>query len=163
SHIDKFEAQADDYAKQSLFHGQPSPKPGDTWRLPAHATLLKRIAKEGPRILYEGPLANDILTHLQQHRSKLTAEDFSTYKPTDTPPLNTPYRGYALYPPPPPSGGITALQTLKTLEQFDIPHLSPASPEFFHLFALASQQAWQSRAKHLGDPDFIKIDYAKLL
>ena len=65
--------------------------------------------------------------------------------------------------PPLPSGGLTSLSILKTLEQFDLSQLSPWGTRCIELFAGASNLAWRERFEYFGDPDFVKVPVEELL
>ena len=61
-------------------------------------------------------------------------------------------------------------QMLNILENFDLKKHGRYSPETLHLMAEAMRRAYCDRARHLGDPDFVKIpahlttkEYAKKL
>jgi gamma-glutamyltranspeptidase/glutathione hydrolase len=128
-----------------------------------HARLLRRIAKDGAGVMYHGEIAAQIIRQVHDHGGILSEEDMSTYKPLWTDPISINYRGFDVYTPPPPSGGITSLQILKTLEFFQLGKMKPWSAEYFHHFAEASKLCWQDRARAVGDPDFVKIPYDWLL
>src|SRR5213079_971137 len=93
----------------------------------------------------------------------LTEADFERYKPQIVEPLKLNYRGYDLFTPPPPSGGVTMLQILKTLEQFDVAAMEPWSAAYLHVVAEASKRCWADRHRALGDPDFVKMRLDELL
>ena len=55
----------------------------------------------------------------------LAAEDFQDFRATVVEPARIDYRGCEIFTPPLPSGGLTSLSILKTLEQFDLSQLAP--------------------------------------
>ena len=55
----------------------------------------------------------------------LAEDDFEHYEAAIVEPLASDYRGYRLLTPPPPSGGLTTLQILKVLEQFELSRVPP--------------------------------------
>src|SRR6478672_635294 len=64
----------------------------------------------------------------------------------------------------PPNGqGITVLQMLNILENFDFSNISFGSPEHLHLFIEAKRLAYEDRAKYYADPDFAKIPVEQLI
>src|SRR5262249_48863840 len=93
----------------------------------------------------------------------LANEDFERYQPAAVEPLAIDYRGYCVLTPPPPSGGLTSLQVLKVLEQFELSRLEPWGAEYFHLFAEAGKLCWQDRTRYFGDPDVATIPIDRLL
>src|SRR6201999_4247821 len=72
------------------------------------------------------------------------------------------YRGYDLFTPPPPSGGMTIFQTLKILSHVDLVKLKNFDAGSLHLIAEALKIGWKDRDL-LGDPDFTAIPIADLL
>jgi gamma-glutamyltranspeptidase/glutathione hydrolase len=69
--------------------------------------------------------------------------------------------------PPPSSGGITVLEMLGMLEQFDMSAASYAKPAgrlmAVHLFSEAGKLAFADRGLYIADPDFVKVPAAALL
>ena len=78
-------------------------------------------------------------------------------------PLHIDYRGYDLYTPTLPAGGLTTLSILKTLEQFDLSKFEPWGARYIELFAGASNLCWKERFEYFGDPDFVNVPIADLL
>ena len=64
---------------------------------------------------------------------------------------------------PPSSGGLTVLQILGVLEQFDVAALEPNSADAVHLFAEASRLAYADRDLYIADPDFVAVPADGLL
>jgi gamma-glutamyltranspeptidase/glutathione hydrolase len=127
------------------------------------AGLLRRLAADGPGAFYHGDIPRAIVRQVRDHGGILAEEDFAAYRPTLVEPLAIGYRGHRVLTPPPPSGGLTSLQILRTLEQFDLSGLPPWGAEYFHLVAEAAKLAWRDRAASLGDPDVTPIPVARLL
>src|SRR5207302_671145 len=77
---------------------------GDLFRNPEYARTLERIALDGPRALYQGAIAYDIVaaTHQAPFPGTMTLKDLSSYRATWAEPLCRPYRGYSVCAPPPP-------------------------------------------------------------
>lgn len=161
--LDSWIAKADAVSRRALFPGGTVPEVGATWRQPDLAQLLERLANQGPRALYDGDIPRFIVRQVQAGGGILTEEDFSSYQPQVVEPLASDYRGLTLLTPPPPSGGLTSLQILKVLEQFELSKLDPYGAEYFHLFAEAAKQCWQDRLKWFGDPDSVPIPVEYLL
>jgi gamma-glutamyltranspeptidase / glutathione hydrolase / leukotriene-C4 hydrolase len=69
------------------------------------AATLARIAKEGPSALYEGPLAEDIISTIQSNGGCLTLEDLASYQPIVREPYRTFYVGKEVLVAPPPASG----------------------------------------------------------
>ena len=84
---------------------------GDTYRNPAYAETLGRIASQGPRALLEPPLRDAIIarTRAEPRAGTLEAADFDAYQPRVADPVCGPYLVYIVCVPPPPSSGIALL------------------------------------------------------
>ncbi|HVT26911.1 MAG TPA: gamma-glutamyltransferase, partial [Lacipirellulaceae bacterium] len=125
--------------------------------------VLHKIAEGGSAAFYQGDIARTIVRHVQSHGGILSERDFSEYRAQDVAPLAIDYRGFDVYTPPPPAGGLTTLQILQTLKHFDIAAMKPWGAPYFDLLAQATRLCWQERVMALGDPDFIEIPLHEML
>jgi gamma-glutamyltranspeptidase / glutathione hydrolase len=139
------------------------PMEGATWVQPDLARLIQRLCDEGPASFYKGEIAATITRQVQQGGGALAENDFRDFRASIVEPLHIGYRGYDLYTPPLPSGGLTSLSILKTLEQFDVARLAPWGAEYVELFAGASNLGWGERFRYFGDPDFVDVPVDELL
>ncbi len=139
------------------------PAAGNMWVQADLAQLIRRLGDEGLESFYTGDIAAAITKQIQAGGGVLTAEDFHDFRATVVEPLRINYRGYDLYTPPLPSGGLTSLSILKTLEQFELSQLPPWGSRYIELFAGASNLAWGERFQYFGDPDFVKVPVQELL
>jgi len=140
-----------------------APAEGSTWVQSDLARLIRRLGDEGLRSFYDGDVAEAIARQVQAGGGALAGEDFHKFKATIVEPLHISYQGHDLYTPPLPSGGLTSLSILKTLEQFDLSQMTPWGAEYIELFAGASNLAWQERFQYFGDPDFVNVPVEELL
>jgi gamma-glutamyltranspeptidase / glutathione hydrolase len=138
---------------------------GDLFRNPDYAQTLQHIAQEGPRALYEGAIANEIVeeTHETPLPGTMTLGDLSSYRPESSDALCRPYRGYTVCVPPPPSSGVTLLEMLAILDRTDIAMRRPADPQAWFLFAQASRLAYADRDRYVADPHFVPVPVDRLL
>ncbi|MFN4353519.1 gamma-glutamyltransferase [Parvibaculum sp.] len=140
---------------------------GDVLRNPAYAETLKRIAAEGWRGFYEGPVAEEIVATVQNAPMRpgtLSMDDFSAYQAKKREAVCAPYRGYKVCSmPPPTSGGITALQILGILSHWDIKGMEPMTLTSVHFIAEAMKLAYADRDKYIGDPDFVPVPVKAML
>ena len=138
---------------------------GDLFRNPEYARTLERIALDGPRALYQGAIANEIVatTHLAPFPGTMTLKDLSSYRPTWAEPLCRPYRGYSVCVPPPPSSGVCLLEMLAILDRTDIAGRRPADPQAWFLFAQASRLIYADRDRYVADPHFVPVPVERLL
>lgn len=131
------------------------------------ADVLKAVAEKGAVAFYEGPIAQDIIAAVQGVPDKpglLSLDDLKNYQAKSRQVLCLPYRTWRLCGmPPPTSGGVAVLQTMKILEQFDLSALDPNGAEATHLIAEASRLAFADRNRYLADEDFVSVPKAALL
>lgn len=140
---------------------------GDILKNPAYAETLKRIAAEGWRGFYEGPVAEEIVAMVQNAPMRpgtLSMDDFAAYEAKKREPVCAPYRAYRVCSmPPPTSGGITALQILGILSHYDLKGMEPMTQMSVHFIAEAMKLAYADRDKYIGDPDFVSVPAKAML
>ncbi len=133
-----------------------APKKGERLTNPELARTLETVAEGGREAFYEGTIAATIANHIQELGGCLTIDDLKNYRPFITQPYEIQYRGYSVYTAPLGAGGLTTLQMLRLVEEFDMVVMSVA--ERFHLFAEAMKVCWPERLRRFGDPEFVDID-----
>lgn len=140
--------------------------PGSIVRNPQYAQSLRDIAANGAQSFYTGAIAHAITESVRQadNPGQLSLADLAAYRPKQRDPLCRPYRLYRVCAMGlPTSGGVTLLQLLGLLENFDVASLAPGSLEAIHLFAEASRLAYADRDTYLGDSDFVEVPVRGLL
>ena len=134
---------------------------------PRLAETLKVIADKGPDGFYSGPVAQEIVDtvdHAPALPGTLSLADLAGYKARHRDPICRPYRDYRVCTmPPPTSGGLTTLQILGILENFDMGQIAPMSLVAVHFIAEAEKLAYADRAKFIGDPDFVNVPVIPML
>jgi gamma-glutamyltranspeptidase / glutathione hydrolase len=141
---------------------------GHTLRNPELAAVLRKIAAEGSKALYEGEIAQAIVKKVQSHPTnpgKLALADLAAYQPKKRSPICHDYKakgrdlrlcGF----PPPSSGAIAVGQILGILNNVhaDAIPLENGLPSanWLHLYTEAARLAFADRAQYLGDPDFVQ-------
>ena len=134
---------------------------------PRLAETLKVIADKGPDGFYSGPVAQEIVDtvdHAPALPGTLSLADLAGYKARHRDPICRPYRDYRVCAmPPPTSGGLTTLQILGILENFDMGQIAPMSLVAVHFIAEAEKLAYADRAKFIGDPDFVNVPVIPML
>ena len=148
-------------------NGEPWPV-GHTLRNPELAAVLRRIAAEGSRALYEGDIAQAIVQKVRSHPTnpgRLALADLAAYQPKTRTPLCHPYavqnRAYRVCGFPPPSSGAIAIgQILGILEHTPAASMplqgNLPSADWLHLYTEASRLAFADRAQYVADPDFVQ-------
>ena len=127
---------------------------GDVVRQPAQASLLVRIASEGPSAFYEGEVATDIVQTLARFGGVMSRSDLHRYEPRWEIPLQRGILSSAydlISMPPPSSGGVAMQQMLGIIDRrmADIPDVD--SPIWSHLLIEAMRSAFADRARFGAD------------
>lgn len=159
-----------DYEAAKAIYFRPDGVPvrrGDPVFNPDYAETLRIIAEKGADGFYRGPLAQklvDAINSSDNAPGDMTLADFATYQAVPRAPLCLPYRANVLCGmPPPTSGGLVVLQTLKMLEGFDMAALTPGSAKAVHLISEASRLAYADRDHYVGDSDFVDVPVPGML
>ncbi|PZX18831.1 gamma-glutamyltranspeptidase/glutathione hydrolase [Palleronia aestuarii] len=135
-----------------LFDGK-APRPGQVFRAPGQAEVLRRVASEGRAGFYEGEVADDMIAALNALEGVHHADDFAAVEATYGAPVSGPYRGVELVEHPPNGQGATAILMAGILAQFDLASLDPFGAERAHIEAEAAKLAYDARNRFLADPD----------
>lgn len=134
---------------------------GQSFRNPAYAGALARVARLGPDGLYAEGGAAKLLDTLGvgQHESLITEADLRAAQPRIGHALCAAWQAMQVCTAPAPAmGGIVMLQILGTVAPGD-----PADPAFVHRFLEASRLAEADRRRFLADPAFMPVPVAGLL
>ncbi len=136
---------------------------GDTIVLRDLGRTLRAIATAGPNAFYKGWIADSVAHSMARNGGLISKRDLADYEAKSRAPIRGTYRGYDLITMPlPTSGGVTMIEMLNILEQFDLAKLGDMSPAALHLEIEAMRRGYLDRARYLGDPDFVKMPVAKL-
>lgn len=130
------------------------------------ANSLRNIAQNGIEDFYQGQLANEIVNIVQNSQinpGSLVLQDLASYKIKMGQLICLNYHQYKICTMPMPSGGVTLLQALGILENFDLAQMEPMSLESIHIMSEANRLAFADRGKYSADQDFIKVPVQKLL
>lgn len=142
-------------AAADYFYTDEGPLPvGHQLKNPDYARTLAMIAEEGPDAFYEGPIAEAIVEAVNSapNPGGMTLEDLRSYAAEKLEPVCSAYRAYQVCSmAPPSSGGVTALQILALLEDFDLAAAGAHSAESLHLLFEASRLAYADRNQYLAD------------
>lgn len=121
---------------------------GDRFYQPELADLLRHVAGEGARYMYEGPWAAAYIDAVRRDGGKATLKDLSGYRPIWEPPLRTHFHGHDVYAPGASGeGGYTLLLSLNLAEEFNL-HLLPPywkDPRSFNTVARIASVASRPR------------------
>ncbi len=150
-----------DPVSRSLF--LPPPVPGTLLRQSELAASLRRIAAEGEKGFYRGPVADALMAAMERGGGLITHGDLRAYRARLVRPLRREFRGHAVLTMPPPGGGLTLLQLLGILEPFDLATTGLNSAASLHPMAEAMNLAYRDRNALLGDPDQVPVPVERLL
>ena len=149
-----------------FFSSAEEPYPvGHRLHNPAYARTLKVIAEKGADAFYTAEMASAIVDAVSNdsEAGSLSMSDMANYRAKVGVALCLDYREYKVCGPGPPAGGMTVLQILGMLEQFDLSAVEVNSAEMIHLFSEASSLAFADRGTYLADPDFVSVPAATLI
>jgi len=126
------------------------------------AKTLETIANEGIKPFYEGQIAKNIEFAVKNSPSNsgyLTTQDLKNYRSSTGELLCGTYRKkYKICSMPmPSSGGVTILQILGMLENFDLKSMKINSAPAVHLIAEATKLAYADRNQYLADAKNVPI------
>ena len=127
------------------------------------ADTLKAIGKSGIKDFYDGYIAEDIVSSLNELGGLHTFDDFNKQDTIFSDSLSKNYKNIKIHQCPPNGPGITVLIMMAILEKFNFKNIDPLSSERFHLQAEATKISYEQREMNIGDPNFNDFDYKKLL
>jgi gamma-glutamyltranspeptidase / glutathione hydrolase len=140
-----------------------TPKPGGRFANPDLARSLREIASNGWAAFTTGSIGRAIVQTTTSIGTAITATDFTRHRAAWSAPLQSRYRGYDVHQVPLPGQGLATLQILNLLEGYDIAALGQGSPAAARLMIEAVRVAYEDRARYYADPDFARVDTARLL
>ena len=135
----------------------------EIWKQPDLAQTLKLIREQGRDGFYKGSVAEKIVAEMKRGGGLITLEDLRRYVSLVYAPVIGKYKGYEVISvAPSSSGGISLVQLLNILEQYDLKKWGHNSFEAVQHITEAIKYVYADRAKYLGDPDFTKVPMAWL-
>lgn len=137
---------------------------GSSVKNPRLASTLERVANEGPKVLYEGAIAAEIVNTVRAHGGALSLDDLAGYRVRERKPLQTTWGAYEVYTMPPPSaGGMMLVQTLALYEKAELQQLGYNTPAYQHALAEAFRGGFADRMRFVGDPDLEPVPLDRLV
>ncbi|MDP2858394.1 MAG: gamma-glutamyltransferase [Bacillota bacterium] len=120
------------------------------------AASFEKVARDGPRVLYQGEIAERLVEYSQKNGGLFEGPEIASQATDVYDPLRTAYRSYEIFETAPPSQGLILLEEMNILEGFDLRSLGPDSPETIHLLVEAKRIAFADRNLYMGDPRSVK-------
>jgi len=136
---------------------------GQLFKNPDLAVTLEKIAAGGPDVFYKGEIADAIAADMEKNGGYITKADLAAYRAIEREPVRGTYRGYEIVSAPPPVGGLSVIEMLNMLENFDLASEPPLSPRNVHLMAEVMKRGFADNSAYIGDPAFVSIPVRGLL
>jgi len=133
------------------------PREGEVFRNPALAQTYRTLAEGGRDAFYDGPIADRIEAYFKRIGGWMTRADLKAHRSEWTTPLVSGYRGVDVYGLAPNSQGLSTLQLLNILENFDVKAMGFQSAASIHHAVEAKRLAYEDRGRYFADPAFGKI------
>lgn len=130
------------------------------------ARALELIVEHGRAGFTQGPVGEAIVRAVRDAGGEMTLADLDGYRVLEYEPLAREIDGYELVTmPPPSSGGVTMIETLKILEalNYDFANHSLGDNRQTHVLIEALKHAFADRSKYLADPEFVDLPIDDLL
>ncbi|MGH7470342.1 MAG: gamma-glutamyltransferase family protein [Longimicrobiales bacterium] len=116
------------------------------------ARTLESIARDGARAFYTGAPARQMVDHLRAHGNWLQLSDLQNYAADESIIVRGSYRGYDLIGTYLPASGVTTIETLHILENFDLAGIA-GTTRWAALLHQALLLAFDDRIADLGSPE----------
>lgn len=144
----------DEHARAAYLPEGRAPQVGERIRLPALGETLQTIAEEGADPVYEGAIADQIATEVQEKGGFMTTDDLAVFEPEFVEPVSTTYRGMEVYELPPNNQGLIALEALNIAEAIDAGSHPSGSAAQIHYLAEAMKRAFHDGHRYITDPEY---------
>jgi gamma-glutamyltranspeptidase / glutathione hydrolase len=140
-----------------------APQVSELVRFPDHASALRLIAQQGPRVFYEGELAARMAAFAREGGGALTLDDLRGYRADWVEPISKDYRGFTIHEIPPNGQGLAALIALGILERFDLGALTRDGVDSQHMQIEAMKLAFADVYRYVADPRSMDVTPAQML
>lgn len=128
------------------------------------ANTLKRIRDFGNDGFYKGTTAELIVKQIEKDGGFISKQDLVNYKPIERLPIQTTYRGLDVITMGPPSGGgVTLLEMLNILENYNFDRTEWGSSDYIHKLIESMKFAFADRSKFIGDPSYFNVPLTELI
>jgi gamma-glutamyltranspeptidase/glutathione hydrolase len=155
--------RGDPEATRVFLPGGAPPAAGSTLDRSDLAATLERLQAHGPNELYGGRTGERVVEFLLEAGGLLRLEDLEGYQPEWVDPIRASYLGLEVLALPPNTQGVTLLEELKLLSQFDVAALGHNSGDYLHVLAETIRIAFDDRDAHVSDPDTMRTSVSWLL
>jgi len=146
-----------------LIDGTRGPEAGEWFSNPDLARTFRRIAAEGPGVLYGGALGREVVDGLRALGGLITLDDLARHRIRWVDPISVDFRGWTVWELPPSGQGVAALQMLELLEPFDLEAMGHNSAAYLHHLIEAKKLAFADLARYVADPEHMDVTVEQLL
>ncbi|HLB35286.1 MAG TPA: gamma-glutamyltransferase [Gemmatimonadales bacterium] len=153
----------DSVAARIYLPGGKPPAAGDTLRQDDLAQTLARLQQNGPDEAYTGETGRKTVSHVQALGGFLEPRDLASYRPEWVEPISAEYRGLTVLAMPPNTQGVTLLEALTLLRDFDLARLGHNSADYLHTLAQAIRIAVEDRDTSVAEPRAMRVTVGQLL
>lgn len=143
-----------------FMNGDSFYKAGDIFQSDDLADTLEEIGKTNAKSLYEGELADKIVSFMDQYNGYIDHADLAEFESEFVDPIAIHYKGYDVCEIPPNGQGITALMALNLLSD---ENLSQGDIITYHKQIEAIKIAFSDTLTYVTDPKFMKMNPEYLL
>ncbi|MBK0326267.1 gamma-glutamyltransferase family protein [Rhodobacteraceae bacterium F11138] len=140
-------------AREIFLPGGQAPTPGQMFRAPGQAEVLRRVAKQGRDAFYTGEIAEDMVSTLTGLGGVHSLDDFAATRCDSVTPISGQYKDVELVEHPPNGHGATAILMLNILSHFEIAGMDPFGAQRAHIEAEAAKLAYDTRNRFIADAD----------
>jgi len=131
-----------------------APAEGEIFRNPDLAATYRLLAEQGRDAYYEGEIARTIDAYMRRIGGWLRYEDLAAHTSEWVEPVTVNYRGYDVWQIPPQGQGMSVLQMLNILEEYDLASMGYMSADALHVMIEAKRLAFEDRARFYADPAY---------
>jgi gamma-glutamyltranspeptidase/glutathione hydrolase len=150
-------------AEKTYLPNGKAPRPGQLFKSSDLARTYRKIIADGIETFYEGEICETITKFCKENGGLLTKQDFQDHSTSWVEPISLDYRGHTVFELPPNGQGLTALEMLNILREYDVAGMGHNSPEHLHLLVEAKKIAYNTRDNIITDPEFETIPVDTLL
>lgn len=139
-----------DEARKIYGDGRRPLPPGSVLVQADLGATLRKIAQNGPGVLYQGDIASKIDAQMKMEGGFLTRKDLAREKPEWRAPVSIPYKGYEVYTIGFSGNGFTSLLAMGTVEKFNFSDAQQGSPVYFEKLAEVLKKSMEIRRTFPG-------------
>ncbi|WP_251977199.1 gamma-glutamyltransferase family protein [Salinicola avicenniae] len=152
------------FADHLLVDGE-APSEGATFRQPALATTLERLASAGLEDFYRGELGASMGDALEALGSPLRRSDLAAFHARQVTPLSLPLANGRVWNLPPPTQGVASLMILGIFERLCQRVGRPEAEAFDYVHGLveSTKRAFVERDRYVTDPRWMTLEPGALL